>query len=162
LTFARDIGIMGRKEKPMPGLDELSMPDELAEVVRRVLNDGTIELLYDGEGNPAVALVSFEQLMQLLEEANPKIRILREHIRKLSRKERARVEALIAREPERVARQALPWEAIKADPAWQQRWDDLLAEVRRGIPPDLTPEEIDAEIEAAREAVHREQGARHP
>lgn len=64
----------------MPGLDELTNPDELAEMIRRVLTEGQIELLYDEAGNPAVALVSFEQLMQLTEEANPRIRILREHL----------------------------------------------------------------------------------
>jgi hypothetical protein len=146
----------------MPGLDELTNPDELAEMIRRVLTEGQIELLYDEAGNPAVALVSFEQLMQLTEEANPRIRILREHLQILVRKEQERVQALIAREPERLKRQGLPWEAIKADPAWQQRWDQLLAEVRSEIPSDLTPEAIDAEIEAAREAIDRERRARHP
>jgi hypothetical protein len=145
----------------MPGLDELTNPNELAEMLHRVITERQIEVVYDEEGNPAVALIGFEQLMQLMEKATPKIRILKEQIQKLAQKERERVQALIAQEPERLKRRALPWEAIKADPAWQQRWDTLLAEVRSQAPPTLGPEEIDAEIEAAREAVHREHGARH-
>src|SRR5215212_9128201 len=152
---------MRREETSMPDLDELTTTNDVAAVIRRVLAEDQIEVLFDEEGNPAVALLGFDRLMKLLEEADPKIRILREHLQKLVRKEQERVQALIAREPERLARRTLPWEAIKEDPAWQQKWDDLLAGVRSGIPPDLTPEEMDAEIEAAREAVHRERRARH-
>jgi hypothetical protein len=145
----------------MPDLDELTNTHDMAALIRRVLTEDQIEVLFDEEGNPAVALLGFDRLMKIMEEADPQIRILREHIQTLVRKEQERVQALIAREPERLARRTLPWEAIKADPAWQQKWDALLADTRSRIPPDLTPEEIDAEIEAAREAVHQEQRARH-
>jgi hypothetical protein len=161
LTFTRHSGIMEREETPMPGLDELTNPNELAEMFHRVITQRQIEVVYDEEGNPAVALIGFEQLMQLMEEANPKIRTLKEQIRKLAQKERERVQALIAQEPERLKRRELPWEAIKADPKWQQRWDTLLAEVRGHAPSALSPEEIDAEIEAAREAIYQDRGARH-
>lgn len=46
------------------------------------------------------------------------------------------------------------------DPEWQQRWDDLLARVRREIPDGLTPEEIEAEITRAAEEVRAERLAR--
>jgi hypothetical protein len=53
-----------------------------------------------------------------------------------------------------------PWEAIKADPLWQQRWDDLLASIRSRFPPDVTPEEIEADIREACEEVRRDRLAR--
>jgi hypothetical protein len=53
-----------------------------------------------------------------------------------------------------------PWELRKQDPAWQKRWDDLLARVRSELPPDLTPEEVEAEITRASEEVRNERLAR--
>jgi hypothetical protein len=51
MTFVRHSGILRGKENRMPGLDELTNPDELAEMLRRVLTEGKIELLYDAAGN---------------------------------------------------------------------------------------------------------------
>ena len=34
---------------------------------------------------------------------------------------------------------------------WNRRFDDLVARFRAGVPPDVTPEEIEADITAARE-----------
>ena len=53
-----------------------------------------------------------------------------------------------------------PWEARKQDPAWQKRWDDLLARVRDEVAADLTPEEIEAEVTRASEEVRQERLAR--
>lgn len=53
-----------------------------------------------------------------------------------------------------------PWEAVVQDPTWQKRWDDLVARVRRELPDDLTPEEIEAEITRASEEVRNERLAR--
>ena len=121
----------------------------------------------------AVALISLDRLVQLLEEADPKVTILTERLRQLLAQERERdqrakalASRLAPRETDRRARRNLPWEAVKADPAWQQRWDALLAEVRSTVPPDATPgeieAEIDAEVEAAREAAHQEKRAGRP
>ena len=54
-----------------------------------------------------------------------------------------------------------PSGAVKADPAWQQRWGNLLAEFRRDTE-GLTSEEIEAEIERVSEEVRQERLARRP
>jgi len=144
----------------MPDLDELTNTQKLNELLHRVISERKIEVVYDQEGK-AAAVLGFEHLMEILEAATPQLRLAREYVKKLAELEQARVLALSAREGERLQRRELPWEAIKANPDWQQRWDTLLAEVRSQAPSDLSAEEIDAEIEAAREAVHQEQRARH-
>jgi hypothetical protein len=48
----------------------------------------------------------------------------------------------------------------KRDPDWQARWESAVAEIRSGIPPGITPEEIEADITAAREEFRRERRAR--
>ena len=157
----------------MPELDEFRTAGALGELIRRVVKENTIELLRDAESDTAVALVPLDRLMRLLEEGNPKIRVLAERLRQLLAEERERdrrahalADRLAAREAERRARRELPWEAVKADPAWQQQWDALLAEVRSTVPPEATPAEIEAEIEAeveaARAAAYRESRARRP
>lgn len=158
-----------REENPMPELDEVRPAGGLGELIRRVVKENQIELLRDPESEAAVALVPLDRLQQLLEESGPGLMMLLERIRELRAQERERdrrVEALArklaAREPEQLARRELPWEAVKADPQWQQQWDELLAALRSGVPPDLTPEAIEAEIEAAREAVHERSRARRP
>ena len=50
--------------------------------------------------------------------------------------------------------------AVKRDPAWQQRWDNLLARIQSHFPPDITEEEIEADVREAREEVRRERRAR--
>jgi excisionase family DNA binding protein len=44
--------------------------------------------------------------------------------------------------------------------AWEQRLDQMLARVRSHIPADLTPEEIEADITAARDEVRQAERAR--
>src|SRR4051794_37452943 len=39
-----------------------------------------------------------------------------------------------------------PWEDKRKDPEWQKRWNEVIAQIRSEIPPDITPEEIEAEI----------------
>lgn len=155
----------------MPELDEIRIAGPLGELIRRVVKENTIELLRDTESDAAVALVPLDRLAQLLEEADPKMRILAERLRQLYAEERDRdrraqalASRLTPREAERRARRDLPWETVKADPAWQQKWDALLAEVRSTISPNAAPGEIEAqmevEVEAAREAVHQKKRAR--
>jgi hypothetical protein len=155
----------------MPELDEIRTAGSLGELIRRVVKENTIELLRDAESDAAVALVPLDRLLQLLQEANPKVKALAERVQELAAEERERnrraqalAGRLATREAERRARRDLPWEAVKADPAWQQQWDALLAEVRRTVPPEASPAEIEAEIEAeveaAREAAHQERRSR--
>jgi antitoxin (DNA-binding transcriptional repressor) of toxin-antitoxin stability system len=46
------------------------------------------------------------------------------------------------------------------DPAWQQALDEAVAQIRSGIPADVTPAEIEADITAASEEVRQERLAR--
>jgi hypothetical protein len=153
----------------MPDLDEIRVAIGVGETIRRVVKENTIELLRDTESDAVVALVPLDRLQQLLGEANPRIKLLVERLQQLAAEERERdrqaralADRLSAREEERRARRVLPWEAVKADPGWQQQWDALLAEVRSHVPPDLTPDEIEAEVEAAREMIHQKRRARRP
>ena len=45
---------------------------------------------------------------------------------------------------------------------WQARFDAVLGRLRAGAPPSISPEEIEAEITAAREEARRELAARRP
>src|ERR1051326_6543176 len=42
----------------------------------------------------------------------------------------------------------LPWEAVKRSPAWQQRWDHLLARIQSRVAEELTDEAVAAEVRA--------------
>ena len=53
-----------------------------------------------------------------------------------------------------LARRTCDWSA------WNQRFDEFVTRVRANIPRDVTPEEIEAEITAARAEVRAEQAAR--
>src|SRR5712692_2392249 len=65
-----------------------------------------------------------------------------------------------ARREQLAAQGTPPWEAVKDDPAWQQKWDDLLAYFRDLVPPDVTLEEIEADLRETREAIRQERRAR--
>jgi hypothetical protein len=164
---------MSREELPMPELLEFRTAGGLGEMIRRVVKENTIELLRDTESNDAVALVSLDRLVQLLEEADSTVPVLAARLRQClteerERDQRARALAgrLATREAERRSSRDLPWEIVKSDPAWQQKWNALLAEIRKSVPPDATSDdieaEIEAEIEAAREAAHQEKRAGRP
>ena len=72
----------------MPELDEIRTTGGLGEIIRRVVKENTIELLRDAESDSAVALVPLDRLAQLLEKANPKVKILAERVRQLAAEER--------------------------------------------------------------------------
>ena len=42
---------------------------------------------------------------------------------------------------------------------WGRRWEALVADIRSRMPPDVTPEEIEADITAASEELHAERTA---
>ncbi len=44
-------------------------------------------------------------------------------------------------------------------PDWGRRWDALVADIQSRMPPDVTPEEIEADITAASEEVRAERAA---
>ena len=52
------------------------------------------------------------------------------------------------------------WETIAPDPAWQERFDAVVARIQSHIPPDTTQEEIEADIREACEEVKQERLAR--
>jgi hypothetical protein len=53
-----------------------------------------------------------------------------------------------------------PWTAAKQDPAWQQEWKDLIAQIRDDLPEGITPEEIEAEVSRVTDEVRKERLAR--
>jgi hypothetical protein len=46
------------------------------------------------------------------------------------------------------------------DPEWRARFEQVIAQIRRGVPADLSPEEIEADVTAVREELRRERRAR--
>jgi hypothetical protein len=46
------------------------------------------------------------------------------------------------------------------DPEWRTRFEQVIAQIRRGVPAGLSPEEIEADVTAAREELRRERRAR--
>ena len=46
------------------------------------------------------------------------------------------------------------------DSEWRRRWDQVIASIRSGVPPDVTPGEIEADVRAAR-VEYREQRRAH-
>jgi hypothetical protein len=49
---------------------------------------------------------------------------------------------------------------VAPDPDWRARFERLIAEIRSGIPDDISPEEIEADVTAVREERRRERLAR--
>jgi muconolactone delta-isomerase len=73
--------------------------------------------------------------------------------------EEARAERIARRDAERRSRVANPGATTKS-PEWSAGIDAALARLRSNVPADLTPEEIDAEIDAAWEEVRQERRKR--
>jgi hypothetical protein len=48
----------------------------------------------------------------------------------------------------------------RVDPDWRRRMQSLVAEFRGGVPADVSPEELEAEIAAARDEVREARRAR--
>ena len=59
---------------------------------------------------------------------------------------------------ERAVTQFLSLEEMSEE-EYQRQWDELLAEVRANIPPGITPEQVDADIDAATDEVWAERRA---
>lgn len=49
---------------------------------------------------------------------------------------------------------------VAPDPEWRARFERVIAEIRSGIPDDISPEEIEADVTAVREERRRERLAR--
>ena len=65
-----------------------------------------------------------------------------------------------ARRQQMESEDAPPPEDKRRDPEWQKRWDEVIAQIRSEIPPEVTPEEIEAEITRVSEELRRERLAR--
>jgi hypothetical protein len=50
---------------------------------------------------------------------------------------------------------------VAPDPEWQRQFEEVIAQIQSRIPPEITPEEIEADITAVREERRRERLARH-
>jgi hypothetical protein len=48
---------------------------------------------------------------------------------------------------------------VAPDPEWQRRFDEIIARIQSRIPPEITPEEIEADVSAARAEVREAQRA---
>lgn len=133
-------------------------PDTFVDILTRVVDRKETVLLHDQNGRAVAALVPIEDVEQTEQEASASTRRPRRKRGSPLRAEDllAAARALIVEQADRLP----PWEAIKADPQWQQRWDSLLASVRSNIPPETTPEEIEADIREACEEVRQERLAR--
>ena len=47
------------------------------------------------------------------------------------------------------------------DSEWKRRWDAVIASLQSGVPKDVTPEQIEADVSAARAEYRAERRARH-
>jgi hypothetical protein len=73
----------------------------------------------------------------------------------------ASIEDLVTRWlEEKVAESETREESGRVDPEWRRRMESLVTEFRGSVPADVTPEELEAEIEAARDEVREARRAR--
>ena len=70
------------------------------------------------------------------------------------------IDAYLASLPESATPRVIEPPPGPPSPEWQARFDEALARIRARVPADLTPEEIDAEIDAAWQEVRQERRAR--
>src|SRR4051812_3061007 len=122
--------------------------DELTDLIRRVVAQKERVILHDAQGLAIAAVVPMEDLRVLEARATGEERLAE------------LVAVAVAAEPDRLQRRTLPWEAVKANPAWQKQWDELQAEVRGRVPSELTAEEIEADLRIARQEVRQARRAR--
>jgi hypothetical protein len=140
----------------MPELDDLPAPAELTELLRRVINAHEPAVVHDREGKPVAVLVPWKVFAALGRVPAPGALSSEEEREAQEIAAALRARGVIAKgDPQ------APSEAVKSDPAWQKRWDALLAEFRRDTE-GLAPEEIEAEIERVSEERRRERLARRP
>ena len=144
----------------MPELDDLPAPGELTELLRQAINANEPTVVHDREGHPVAVLVPWEVFAAL--RLIPSLSVAPEAL--TPEEERQAQEIAAALRARGVAARGdplAPSEAVKANPAWQKRWDDLLAEFRRDTE-GLATGEIEAEIERVSEELRQERLARRP
>jgi prevent-host-death family protein len=129
----------------MTELDEATAREEFTHLLDRVV-DGREHVVLTRQGRPVAVLVPAEDWERHGpgKEGQPDAEALR------------RLDALI--EEARTSKQELP--EVHHDPEWQRQFDEVVARIQSHIPPDLSPEEIEAEVRAAREEVRQERRAR--
>lgn len=129
----------------MTELDEAQAREQFPAILDRVI-DGKEQVVLTRHGKPVAVLSPAESGMLPGQEQaqRPDPAAL------------ARLDALIAKA--RNSTECLP--EIRPDPEWQRRYDDVIERLQSHIPPELTSEEIEAEVREAREEVRREHRAR--
>lgn len=129
----------------MTELDEVTARDSFINLLDRVV-DGKERVTVTRQGRPVAVLVPVEDWEQCGagERGQPDADALR------------RLDALI--EEVRTSKQKPP--EVHPSPEWQQRFDEVVARIQSHIPLDLSPDEIEAEVRAAREEVRQERRAR--
>ena len=139
----------------MPELDDLPAPGELTELLRQAINANEPAVVHDREGHPVAVLVPWEVFAAL--RPVPSLPVAPEALTPEEEQQAQEIAAALrARGVAARGDPLAPSEAVKADPAWQKRWDDLLAKFRSVYPPGTPPEEIEADIAAAAEEVRQE------
>jgi prevent-host-death family protein len=132
-------------------LDETVAGSDFTHLLNRVV-EGKERVILTRQGKAVAALVPVEDWEERAaqEQQRPDPEALK------------RLDALIAEARARKveADPDAPWEAVKRDPEWQRRWDEVLARIQSHIPPEVTLEEIEADARAAREEVRAERRAR--
>jgi prevent-host-death family protein len=132
-------------------LDETVVGRDFTDLLNRVV-EGKERVILTRGGKAVAALVPVEDWEERAtkEEFHPDPEALQ------------RLDALIAQDRARKVEDDdnSPWKAIKRDPEWQRRWDDVIARIQSHIPPEMTLEEIEAEVRAAHEEVRAERRAR--
>jgi prevent-host-death family protein len=129
----------------MTELDEAKAREEFPTLLDRVVDDKE-QVVVTRQGKPVAVLLPAEDWGRLApeEKHRPDPAALR------------RLDALIERV--RTSKQELP--EIRPDAEWQRHFNEVVARIQSHIPPDMTTEEIEAEVREAREEVRRERRAR--
>ncbi len=144
----------------MSELDDLPAPGELTELLRQAINANEPAVVHDREGRPVAVLVPWEVFAAL--RPVPSLPVAPEALTPEEEQQAQEIAAALrARGVAARGDPLAPSEAVKANPAWQKRWDDLLAEFRRDTE-GLAPEEIESEIERVSEELRQERLARRP
>jgi antitoxin (DNA-binding transcriptional repressor) of toxin-antitoxin stability system len=142
----------------MAEISRVPASNPFIDVLTRVVQGKERVILYDQQGKAVAALVPIDEAEGAESEPATGVRRSRR-----ARRAPLRIDDILAAARTLLMEKAdplPPWEAIKADPEWQQRWNDLLASVRSQIPPEVTSEEIESDIRAACDEVRQERLAR--
>ena len=127
-------------------LDEAAAGSDFTDLLNRVV-EGKERVILTRQGKAVAALVPVEDWEERAaqDQHRPDPEALK------------RLDALIAKAR---ARKVEDLPERRPDPEWQRRFDDVVARLQSHIPADLTVEEIEAEVHAAREEVRAERRAR--